>query len=70
MRGRLQGMSQMLTDIDVVKVWVDGPDVLTWFDLHTDKASPTPTVNWMRIENGRITRIRATFDPREIVDAG
>lgn len=49
----LKGMSQMMTDIDVSKVWVDGPDVLTWFDLHTEKASPTPTVNWMHIENGR-----------------
>lgn len=66
----LQGMSQMLTDIDVVKVWVDGPDVLTWFDLHTDKASPTPTVDWMHVEDGKITRIRVTFDPREIVGAG
>jgi hypothetical protein len=63
-------MSQMLTDINVVNVWVDGPDVLTWFDLHTDKASPTPTVDWMHIEDGKITRIRVTFDPREIVGAG
>lgn len=66
----LEGMSKMLTDIDVAKVWVDGTDVLTWFDLHTDNASPAPTANWMRIENGKIQRVRVTFDPREIVDAG
>lgn len=65
----LKGMSQMMTDIDVSKVWVDGPDVLTWFDLHTEKASPTPTVNWMHIENGKITRVRVTFDPRDIIGA-
>lgn len=63
----LKGMAQMLTDIKVVKVFVDGPDVLTWFDLHTDKASPAPTANWMHIEDGKIARIRVTFDPRELV---
>jgi ketosteroid isomerase-like protein len=63
----LQGMAQMLTDIDVVKVFVDGDDVLTWFELHTDKAPPTPTVNWMHIEDEKISRIRVTFDPREII---
>jgi hypothetical protein len=30
-------------------------------------APPTPAANWSHIENGKITRIRATFDPREIV---
>ena len=65
----LAGMSKMLTDIDVAKVWVDGPDVLTWFDLHTHEASPIPTVNWMHIENGKICRIRVTFDPRKLVSA-
>ena len=63
----LKGMAQMLTDINVVKVFVDGPDVLTWFDLHTEHASPTPTANWMHVESGRIARIRVTFDPRELV---
>jgi hypothetical protein len=28
---------------------------------------PAPTGNWLRIEDGRIARIRLTFDPREIV---
>jgi ketosteroid isomerase-like protein len=63
----LRGMARMLTDIDVVKVFVDGDDVLTWFDLHTDKAPPTPTANWMHIEDGKIVRIRVTFDPRELI---
>ena len=26
----LQGMAQILTGINIVKVFVDGPDVLTW----------------------------------------
>ena len=31
----IQGLSQMKTDIVVHKTFVDGPDVLTWYDLHT-----------------------------------
>jgi ketosteroid isomerase-like protein len=66
----LRGMAQMMTRIQILKVFVNGPDVLTWYDLHTEKASPAPTANWMHIEDGKIVRIRATFDPREIVAAG
>jgi len=44
-------------------VFVDGPDVLTWFDLHITVA-PRPTANWLPIEDGQITRIPVTFDPR------
>jgi hypothetical protein len=50
----------------VLKRWVDGPDVITWFDLHTHDAPPVPTVNWSHVEDGRITRIRVTFDPRPL----
>jgi SnoaL-like domain len=63
----LEGMAKMLTKIDVVKVFVDGPDVLTWFDLHTTQAAPIPTANWMHIEDDKIARIRVAFDPRELV---
>jgi hypothetical protein len=63
----LQGMAKMITGINILKMASDGPDVLTWYDLHTASASPTPTVNWMHVEDGKITRIRAVFDPREIV---
>ncbi|HEX5810627.1 MAG TPA: nuclear transport factor 2 family protein, partial [Pseudonocardia sp.] len=31
----LEGMAQILDEIVVQHVFVDGPDVLTWFDLHT-----------------------------------
>jgi hypothetical protein len=62
----LRGMAQMITDIKILKMFVDGPDVLTWYDLHTASASPAPTANWMHVEDGKITRIRAVFDPREI----
>ena len=62
----LQRMSQLVTTIDVRKTFVDGPDVLTWFDLHTASTEPMPTVNWRHITGGKITAIRVTFDPRPL----
>jgi hypothetical protein len=62
----LQRMSQLITDIVIRKTFVDGPDVLTWFDLHTAKTGPLPTVNWRHVEDGKITWIRVTFDPRPL----
>lgn len=62
----IKGMSNMVTDIVIQKVFVDGPNVLTWYDLHTSDTEPLPTANWSHIENGKITEIRATFDPRPI----
>ena len=66
----LRGMSQMVTDIVIRKMFVDGPDVLTWYDLHTTKAEPTPTANWSHVEDGKITRIEALFDPRPLAPPG
>jgi hypothetical protein len=39
---------------------------ITWFELHTADTGPLPTVNWRHVENGRITSIRVTFDPRPL----
>jgi ketosteroid isomerase-like protein len=63
----IEGMSQIVTDIAVQKVFVDGDDVLTWFDLHTSVAPPCPTANWIRVENGKIVSIRVAFDPRPLL---
>ena len=62
----LRGMAQIMTGLEVRKVFHDGPDVLTWFDLHTTQAGPLPTVNWRHVENGKIAWIRVTFDPRPL----
>jgi hypothetical protein len=62
----LRGMSRILEDIDVQRVFADGDDVLTWFDLHTSVAPPAPTANWMYVEGGKIARIRVTFDARPL----
>jgi hypothetical protein len=63
----IQGMSRMVTDIVVHKIFVNDADVVTWFDLYTTNAGPVPTANWSHIENGKITRIQVTFDPRPLV---
>jgi uncharacterized protein YbjT (DUF2867 family) len=66
----LEGMSKMMTGLDITRMVVDGPDVMTWYDLLTQGTPPTPTVNWMHVEDGLIHRIRATFDPRAILGDG
>jgi hypothetical protein len=62
----LQGMAQIMTGLEVRKVFRDGPDVLTWFDLATSVAETVPVANWMHVEDGKITRIRVAFDARGI----
>jgi limonene-1,2-epoxide hydrolase len=69
----LRGMTEnVMRDIDISLMAVDGSDVLTWYDLHTSTTEPLPTVNWSHVENGLISRIRAVFDPRPLFpsDAG
>jgi hypothetical protein len=66
-RKGVEGMSKIVKDVVVRKAFVDGPDVVTWFDLHTDIAPPCPTASWIHVEDGRIKTIQATFDPRELV---
>ena len=62
----LKRMSQIVTGIVIRKTFIDGADVLTWFALHTTQADPLPTVNWRHVEDGKITSIRVTFDPRPL----
>ena len=62
--GRMFAMTER---VEVVHRWVDGPDVLTWFELRTAAAGPLAIVNWSHIEAGRIARIRVTFDPRPLL---
>lgn len=63
----LAGMFAMTSRVEVVKRWVDGPDVITWFELNTASAGPLPVVNWSHVEDGLITRIQVTFDPRPLL---
>lgn len=61
---RLRGLLQ---DIRVIRQIVDGDDVITWFELDMAGIDPVPVANWSHVENGYITEIRVTFDPRSML---
>ncbi|RZS90048.1 SnoaL-like protein [Motilibacter rhizosphaerae] len=63
----LLGVRGIVDSIEVVHRWVDGPDVLTWFEFHRAGADPLPVTNWSHVEDGAITRIRVAFDPRPLL---
>lgn len=63
----LKNMGRVLERIEVHARVATETDVITWFDVHVPGATPTPTANWSHVEDGRITRIRVTFDPRSIL---
>ena len=45
-------MFAMTAQVEVLHRWVDGPDVLTWFELRTATAGPLAIVNWSHVEAG------------------
>ncbi len=63
----LHGLLSIVADVEVLKVFVDGPDVATVYRLHTSAAEPMTTLNWSHVVDGRVTAIRAVFDPRPLV---
>ena len=65
----LTGLAGLTTGIEVLRVFQDGDDVLTWFELRTSVADPVPVANWSRVVDGRITRIRVAFDARGLAAA-
>jgi len=62
----LRGMAQIMTGLQVRKVFCDGSDVLTWFDLSTKVADTVPVANWMQVQDGKVIQIRVAFDARGI----
>jgi ketosteroid isomerase-like protein len=60
----IQHLFANTTDLDIKKVWTDGPDVITWFDLTVEGAPTTPVVNWCHLDGDRITAVKVIFDPR------
>src|SRR5579871_776449 len=56
----LEGLAKIITGLQIRKVFTAGSeDVLTWYDMETKVADPVPVANWMHVENGKITQIRA-----------
>jgi hypothetical protein len=66
--GGLRGVRGTVDEIAVTKIWTDGPDAITWFEFRRAGQDPVPTVNWSHVVDGRITRIRVTFDPRPMIN--
>ena len=62
----IQGLSQVISEIVIRKVFVDGQDVLTWYEMHTRVASPVAVANWLHVEGSKITTLRVAFDAREL----
>ena len=50
-------------------MWVDGDDVLTWFDLHLPGVPATPVAQWCHAQAGKVKRVQVTFDPRGMLAA-
>lgn len=68
----LRGLSGMAAATDSLAVrarLADETDVITWFDLGMGGAPATAVANWTHVENGLITAVNVTFDPREILAA-
>ena len=62
----IRGLSRVVSEIVIRKVFVDGQDVLAWYDMHTTVASPVAVANWLHVEGGKITALRVAFDAREL----
>jgi ketosteroid isomerase-like protein len=63
----IRGLFQATEKVVVRKVWADGDDVLTWFDLHMPGAPATAVAQWCHVQDGKVKRVDVTFDPRGIL---
>lgn len=61
-------LRELLQNIRVIHRFVDGNDVLSWCEFDIDEIEPVPYANWSHIEDGLITQIRVTFDPRSMIE--
>jgi limonene-1,2-epoxide hydrolase len=66
-RRGIEGLSEIVDRVEVLAMAADGPDVLTWFELHAGAAGALPVANWATVEDGKIRRVRVTFDPRPLL---
>ena len=50
----IRALSQMKTGIAIHKTFVDGPDVVTWYELHTKIAPPAAVCDRMPADARRL----------------
>jgi hypothetical protein len=63
----IRRLRELLQDIRVIHRFVDGDDVVTWFELVIEGLDPIPVANWSHVSQGRIDRIQVVFDPRPML---
>lgn len=63
----LAGMFAATTSNTVRLRLASDRDVMTWSELRVADKPPMQVVNWTRVENGLITAVRVTFDPRPML---
>jgi ketosteroid isomerase-like protein len=56
-------LASIVKGIQPRKVFVDGEDVATFYDMLTPMGS-APIVEWHHVRDGKIDRIQVYFDPR------
>jgi hypothetical protein len=66
-RQGIEGLATLMDRVDVRVMVADGPNVITWFELHVPDVEPIPVANWAQLEDGRVRRVRVTFDPRPLL---
>jgi limonene-1,2-epoxide hydrolase len=63
-------LGEIVTGADQHEVIVDGDDVCIIYDLVTNtEAGALPCAGWYQVRGGKVTWIRAYFDPRPLLEA-
>jgi ketosteroid isomerase-like protein len=63
----IQGMVKIVDKIEQHQVFSEGGDVCVIYDLITAQPpARIPTAGWYRVRDGKITAVRAFFDPRPL----
>jgi ketosteroid isomerase-like protein len=65
--GTANGPAECRRGIEGLSSIVSRAEVITWFELQRDGESPVPVANWARVRDGKIVRVRVTFDPRPLL---
>ena len=59
--------ASMMDRVEVEAIATSGEDVITWFEMHVPGQDPVPVANWAKVRDGKIHRVRVTFDPRPLL---
>jgi ketosteroid isomerase-like protein len=67
----VRGLAEIVEAATPQKVLADGNDVCIMYDLVTTTPAGTlPTVGWYHVEDGKVSSVRAYFDPRPLTESG